>query len=351
MPLTIPTLDSLIKRIQTDFDTSVDDLEPRLGFGYANVTIRALAGLTFGLYNNLAKVSRDIFISQASPEGVKVHGETYKVPLKVATAARGNVTFSGTNGSSVLQGTILQRADGVRYVVQQSVTLSGGTATTLVQAETVGVATNLDAGAQLLLVSPVGGVNASATAGALTGGTDTEDIESYRERILDERRNPSLGGTQADYVKWTRQVPGVTRAWCQPEIFGPMTVGVRFAMDNNYVGGIPQSADVTAVATYLENFRPIGAQVSVIAPTPQPVNFTLSITPDTPEVRAAIEASLRALIQRESAPGATLLISRLREAISTSAGESDNVLASPSANVPATSANHLHTMGAITWTS
>jgi len=65
-------------------------------------------------------------------------------------------------------------------------------------------------------------------------------------------------------------------------------------------------------------------------------------------VQAAVEASLRDLIAREAEPGGTLLISRIREAISIAAGESDHVLTSPTTNQTA-AAGEIFTMGAIAW--
>ncbi|RYE88861.1 MAG: baseplate J protein, partial [Oxalobacteraceae bacterium] len=57
---------------------------------------------------------------------------------------------------------------------------------------------------------------------------------------------------------------------------------------------------------------------------------------------------LRDLLVREAAPGKTLLLSHIREAVSTAAGETDHVLVSPAANVvPPT--GHMPTFGSIAW--
>lgn len=78
-----------------------------------------------------------------------------------------------------------------------------------------------------------------------------------------------------------------------------------------------------------------------------PLNFTIDLTPDTPEVRAAVEASLAEMIKREAAPGGISLLNHMREAISTATGETDHVLVSPAADVPHTTAQ-MATMGVIT---
>ena len=97
-----------------------------------------------------------------------------------------------------------------------------------------------------------------------------------------------------------------------------------------------------------QTLRPVTAQETVAAPVADPLDFAIALTPDTAEVRAAVEAELRDLIAREAEPGGTILISHIREAISIAAGETDHVLASPAGNVTA-AAGAIVTMGAVTW--
>jgi uncharacterized phage protein gp47/JayE len=65
-------------------------------------------------------------------------------------------------------------------------------------------------------------------------------------------------------------------------------------------------------------------------------------------VQAAVLAELQDLLLREATPGGTLLLSHIRAAISSAAGETDFVLTSPAANVTNTTGN-MCTMGTITW--
>ena len=63
----------------------------------------------------------------------------------------------------------------------------------------------------------------------------------------------------------------------------------------------------------------------------------------------AVEAELRDLLARDAEPGGTILISRIREAVSIAAGETDNVVSTPTANVTH-AAGELAVLGVITWT-
>ena len=70
----------------------------------------------------------------------------------------------------------------------------------------------------------------------------------------------------------------------------------------------------------------------------------------TQAVQDAIEAELADLIRREAEPGGTLLVSHIREAISTSAGETDHELTTPLMDVTVQAAQ-ITTLGTVTFTT
>jgi uncharacterized phage protein gp47/JayE len=182
------------------------------------------------------------------------------------------------------------------------------------------------------MVNPVLGVNANATSDELGGGTDAEQDEPYRQRLLERVQATPHGGTATDYERWAKEVPAVTRAFVSQE-YGAGTVTVRPMTDDTTEDGIPTTPTLEAVAAYLEPLRPVTAEVFVEAPTASAVDFTIQLNPNTAPVRDAVEANLREHIRANATPGGTLLISQLREAISNAAGEVDHVLTDPSANV------------------
>ena len=76
--------------------------------------------------------------------------------------------------------------------------------------------------------------------------------------------------------------------------------------------------------------------------------MTIALTPSTAAVKSAVAAELADVLQREAYPGGTILLSHLREAISVAAGETNNVLTAPTADVTH-SAGQMAVLGAITW--
>ncbi|RMG49544.1 MAG: baseplate J/gp47 family protein, partial [Gammaproteobacteria bacterium] len=199
--------------------------------------------------------------------------------------------------------------------------------------------TNADANVTLSLVSPIAGVDSSATVatGGLTGGADQETDDALRDRLRARVQNPPHGGARKDYEAWALEVEGVTRAWVFPHWTGAGTVGVFFVRDDD-ASIIPDAAEVQAVQDHIDALRPVTAAVTCYAPTAVPIDMTIQLSPNTTAVQSAVQAELQDLFRREANVedgngSGTLLISHIREAISRAEGEVDHVLVTPSADI------------------
>lgn len=349
MPFKRPSLTTLVGRANEDFDARLPGADSRLRRNTLDVVARTHAGATNGLYGYLDHIARQALPDSATGETLLRWATDFGVEPKAAAPATGLAALTGVNGSVVLAGAVLQRLDGFEYVTTADATIALGVAQVPIEAVTPGATGMAATGVSLTFASPTAGVASAAQVAApgLTGGADAEEEEDLRGRVLERLRQPPHGGAKADYERWAREVPGVTRAWCYPLLNGLGTVGVTFVMDGR-PDIIPEPADVTAVAAWIAPRRPTGADVDVFAPTPVPLDLTIALTPDTPEGRLAVEAELADLLARDAEPEGTILISRIREAVSIAAGESDNVVSVPSADVPH-DAGELAVLGTITW--
>jgi uncharacterized phage protein gp47/JayE len=345
-----PTLTQLIDRQAADIESRLPGADARLRRSNLGVLAKVLAGSVHGLYGALDYYSRQVIVDTADAEYLERWAAVWGVTRKVAAAASGPVTFTGLAGLVVPAATVLRRADGLEYLLAGDVTLTGGSGTGTVSASTPGAASNAVAGQVLPFLSPVAGVSSNTTvaAGGLVGGSDAESDDSLRARLLARIKSPAQGGSANDYVTWALEVAGVTRAWVYPQELGLGTVSVRFMRDNDTPSAIPDAGEVAAVQAYIDARRPVTAVVTVVAPVAVPLNFTIQLTPNTVAARAAVEAELVDLVRREATPGGTLLISRIREAISLAVGESDHVLTAPAANV-VRATGEISTFGVITW--
>lgn len=343
-----PTLAELINRSITDIQSRMPGVDATLRRSNLNVLSRVLAGGVHGLYGFIDWLSRQVIYDTAEAEYLERWASIWGVSRIPASFATGSVTFSGTNGAVIPAGTELQRADGALFTVDADATIAAGTATAAITAFDAGQAGNADTGAVMTLSTPIAGVNATATAGVLSGGADAETDDALRGRFIARIQNPPHGGAAHDYEAWALAVAGVTRAWVYPEELGAGTVTVRFVRDNDD-SIIPDAGEVASVQAYIDNLRPVTADVTVAAPIADPLDFTFSsISPNTAAVKAAVEAELADLISREAEPGGMLYLSHIRAAISAAVGETNYVLTSPSADVAAAT-GYITTLGALVW--
>jgi uncharacterized phage protein gp47/JayE len=343
-----PALSDIVARTRGDLLTrlSQDELLRRSD---AEVLARVLAGASHEIHGYLDWIARQVIYDTADDEILIRWASIWGVAQKAAAAASGNVLVTGTVGKLIPVDTLMKRADGVEFMVTADTTLGASATAVPVEAVEAAAAGNTVAGIDLTLLNPIAGVQSVVTvdSAALTNGSDIESVTSLRSRFLARIQQPPAGGSQSDYVNWALEVPGVTRAWVYPMEMGAGTVTVRFVRDND-ASIIPDAAEVQAVKDYIDARRPVTADLYVVAPVAVPLNLTIQITPATATVKAAVEAELRDLLLREAAPGVTLLISHIREAISTAAGETDNVLVSPTTNQVYTT-GQMPVFGSITW--
>lgn len=349
MPLQRQTVQQLKDRIRADIKSRLTGTDPSLAKSVAGALADVLAGAVHGLYGAIDYFGRQILPDTAVAEDQVRHASLYNIQPLAATAATGNITFTGTDGVTIPTGTELQRANGALYTTTADATIATGTATAPVTASIAGTAGNAVAGVALTLTTPIGSVNSAATVatGGLVNGADVETGDSLLSRLLTRLREVPQGGSAADYIRWAKEVAGVTRAWCFPLEGGAGTVFVRFVRDND-ASIIPDAGEVAAVQAYIDELRPATAALTVAAPTAVPLNFTIAVTPNTVAVQTAVTAELTDLIKSESYPGATLLLSHIREAVSRAAGEANNVVTVPAADV-VYSNSQIGTMGVITW--
>jgi uncharacterized phage protein gp47/JayE len=255
-----------------------------------------------------------------------------------ASAATGTATFTGTNTFVIPNGTPMTRGDNAQFVSTAAGTITSGSATVNVQALVAGSAGTIVPGTGVAISSPINGISSQGTfASSIEVGADQETDDSLRTRGLLAYASPPQGGAASDYVEWALQVPGVTRAWVDPNynsITGSATNGVVSVLFMEDVvraaeGGIPQgtngcsasetrntggsgnyplaTGDQLALANYIYPLRPVTALVLACAPAASPVNYTIAnLSPDTGPIVTAIEGALQDMHTRLATPGGTI---------------------------------------------
>lgn len=351
MPFARPTLTELIDRVITDISSRVTGVDSAvLRRSLLGVIGQSEAGAVHMLYGYLDWIAKQSIIDTAEKEYLERWAVIWKVIRKTADFASGQVAFSGTAGSIILDGTVVQRQDGIQYKVLGGAVFGGGPLVVPILALEAGESGNLGSGFPIFLLSPIAGVQSTGTTTTkLEGGVDVESDERLLARLLARIQQPPHGGASFDYEQWVLEVAGVTRVWVYPLQMGAGTVTVLFVCDED-VSIIPSPAKVAEVQAYINARAPVTAEVFVGAPIADPLNMTIKLAPNTAAVQNAVRAELADLIDRDSTPGGPILISRLREAVSLAAGEDNNQIVTPNADVTH-AAGHMAVLGTLTFSS
>lgn len=207
-------------------------------------------------------------------------GQARNVTRLPATQSVGELKFTGQPGTVIKAGTktSTQSSAGTAYVafetIEDAVINDEGEVVVRAKCTEAGTIGNVPAGVVVLLLEPIEGVTGVINPEPFTGGTDVEDDDSFRERILEATRLRATSGNKAHYKLWAREVPGVGDAKVFPLWNGPGTVKVAI-VDRNKRAANPELLD--AVTAHIEEMRPIGAEVTVASVTEKQINITANV--------------------------------------------------------------------------
>jgi uncharacterized phage protein gp47/JayE len=348
MPFARPTPQDIRDRIGVEIEAAIPGADARLRRTVETVIARMLALASHEMHGHLAWIARQILVDTAEAEVLERHAAIWGIARTSGASAEGAARFVANDGAFIPAGAVLRRADGAEFTATATGEAEDGSILLAVRAASTGAAGNTLAGEALALAVAVAGVSASGAAeGDISGGIDAEDDASLRARVIERIQLPPHGGAAHDYTAWAKQVAGVTRVWVYPGQLGLGTVELLFVMDDED-DIFPDADKVQEVADLIETVRPVTADVTVIAPTPQAVNFSISVSPNTADIRAGIEAALADFLARDGEPGGMLWRSRISEAISLAPGEFHHQLIAPATDL-SFSFGRLPVLGTITW--
>ena len=204
-------------------------------------------------------------------EYLDMRAEEHGVFRRQAVKAKGVITVSG-NGV-VPMGSIFQTSNGVAFytTADASVLQSCDIA---VECSTGGSIGNVEKGTITVIPMSIPGVTAVINNEAMHDGFGAEDDATLYNRLIFKVRLPATSGNVNDYIEWATSVSGVGHVTIIPLWNGNGTVKV-IVTDTD---GNPASSDLlAAVKGVIDAKHPIGAAVTIIAPTI--LSLTITLTP------------------------------------------------------------------------
>lgn len=340
----IPTLAELKERMTADYELRYQragisvDARTR-GTGHTE-KVNAIAGVIYGLHLQQQWVAEQQFIDTMSDENVVRTGSELGLSRIAPSFATGQLRITRTGGTGPLtlpSGTVFNAPNGTQFRTRFNVlmTVVGSANVDVVSLET-GESENVefDNSSVFVMDSVLPDFDANATmVGAIENGRDIEPMTRFKARVKERRKQPPLGGAYHDYVSWAKAAStAVYDVWVSAHESNVGEIIVRFVTDN-ISAPLPNAALVQTVEDYINQVKPVEANLVVQAPTLRPLNLTFTaLSPNTSAMQAAVDAEVEDLLQRGTRSDSTMYINSIRAAISNTPGIEDFTL-SQDANI------------------
>lgn len=209
----------------------------------------------------LTQIADKCFVTTApTMEDLEKCGADYGIPARKASAAIVYLEITGDQ-FAVINQNVKAVFNNLIYTVQEYKKInSSGVARVKAKCDTKGVIGNVPANSIDKFLTDYAGLKTVNNPEPAYDGFDDEDIEIYRQRILDYLAEDATNANEAQYEKWAREVIGVQKAVIKSaEVMGPGNVGVFIsAIDTEVSEDLKQ-----AVYNHINDVQPINATVIV----------------------------------------------------------------------------------------
>lgn len=276
------------------------------------------------------------------------------------------ITGAVNNGYNVTKSVTVVDEDTFTYLVAASIpspttgaSFNRVAGQVAIKSDSFGEETNLGAFTELTLQSPVSGLDddCAVNVNGLTGGSDRETDDQFRDRLLDIIRNPVAHFNVSDITRLAKTVSTITRVFVQEVTPSDGQVTV-YVMSDNETNPIPSAAKVTEVKNALLTIKPANTSstdVIVSAPTQTSQAFTFSsLSPNTVTMQSSITENLRQFFAENTEIGTNIDEDAYRSAIfstiDTTTGESVTsfALSAPSGDITIAAGN-IGVLGTVTY--
>ena len=254
--ITIKSIEEHSDQIVQDIENKTNQTTPAVPFAFNRVIADAMGAQTVVSQLHNVDQRKECFALTASEDiGLKYLAIETNTPRLIGVRAELSIIVTGREGVTI--GTYANAPefvkDSVVYITTQGATITGGTATISIQAKSYGENGTLQAGDKLYLSSSdYQNIDSEAIVDSiLVSGANEETVDSWRNRIIQEKAFPSTNsGTTSWFAKAAQRIAGITA--CYP--YSADTIGKveLYCVAGAEVDGIPTQAQLDAVETVFE---------------------------------------------------------------------------------------------------
>lgn len=276
--MSIPTVATIRDQIIGYTQSRLGQTVPLFQRSFIYVMATAVAGVLALAYRFADWCLQQTQPSTCNEFWLGIWASRYNVPRSAAVSAVLTLTAGGSpDGTSIPAGTLWSTTSGLIYQQSAAAVIAGGVATVTVSCLTAGATGNQANGTILSLVSPVSGINNSATvASTVTSGIDRESVASWRSQVMSRIAYRPQGGAIPDYVIWALEVPGVAKAFVKSPSAG--TVNVYPLAATTGISRLPSAGMLTDVYNYISDpiRKPLGVNINSLTSTERSCAVTIT---------------------------------------------------------------------------
>jgi hypothetical protein len=243
-----PTIKDIYDTILNDYIVRTGQQIPILKRSLVKCFAYAIAGIVSFMWNFAEWQYLQVFVETCDFESLKRWGNLVNINHKKGTKAilriklnniQPNITIqAGTTWKSLING-LIYKSILTTNTYPQTTTENNNQTTVNYQLSTInlnvecteiGSKGNLPNEEILNLINPLIGIPDTATVDqTITIGTEDEDTESYRVRVITRYRNKPQGGSAMDYYQWATEVNGIID--CLPYVLTPGLITLYIIKD------------------------------------------------------------------------------------------------------------------------
>ncbi|MDQ8918204.1 baseplate J/gp47 family protein [Acinetobacter baumannii] len=231
------------------------------------------AAVVEGLYHHQSYIQKQLFVATADEPFLYIHAKRLECPRNGGSKASGRVKATSNTAVTIPAGTKVTDGKGHYWLTLYKETLTANKPKEIqVIAEFEGVSWNFD-GEQLLWVSPLPGVAAQVDVIEISAGVDVEDVEAWRQRMMDKEALGLIRDREADLRRIVKDVPGVADVFIFPKRRGLGSLDVAITAAGNPPNS-PSTALLALVQTALDEYSGFWGDVRAYAPTKEYLNIS-----------------------------------------------------------------------------
>lgn len=174
----------------------------------------AFAGCLGSVWQSIMWTYKQCFPQTCDLTVLKLWGALVDAEYIYGKAATVDLTISNAAASVLTAGTVYKDlTSGLIFKTTSQAENQEGVIIASAQCSTSGSIGNLPVGTELTIANPLDGIPQTATISEIKiEGSEDEDVEHYRPRVLYKFKNKAQGGSISDYFSWVMEVTGIDDA-------------------------------------------------------------------------------------------------------------------------------------------